>query len=78
MISVSDEQNVKQKDSIDVTDDGIIIFSNDEHPSKNLSGIFFISPVILSDLINLKILCPNDFTEEGIVICVNDEHSEKA
>ena len=66
---------------IDITEEGIVICVNDEHPLKALFPIEVTEEGIVI-CVNaehpLKAKSPNSVIKEGIDICVNDEHPSKA
>lgn len=73
-ISISDEHPPNELFPIDVTGIEINAFVNDEQELNKLSGIWFISPVILIDLTPLKTYLPIEVIEERSEISVKEEH----
>ena len=78
--SIKDEQFLKAWGSIDLIDEGMTNFFNDEHPHKNDSSISPMSDgIVISarDEQLMKAYRPIFLTFEGIFIVASDVHSLK-
>ena len=81
MISSNDLHSENAYSSINVTEEGILIWMSEKHLSKVCFSID-VKEDKISIFVNFshpqKAYSPIDFTEEGILICVSDENLPNA